>query len=219
MADNGNSSAGDANTDKTNNANNNGGNNSNDNKGNELTEEQLAKAFEHPRFKELTQAAKELKALKEQKSKEEEAKLKEDQKYKELVEKKDAEIENLKRQGETQVKKQAIITQAIAQGVRKEALDDVVRLVDLSQIQLDDSGNPTNTADIVKTLLTSKKYLLAEPDKVNMGNDNTNDNNTVTGKIWKWSEIQNGSRNNKWYEENKEEIEKAKKEGRIKYNE
>jgi hypothetical protein len=183
----------------------------------ELTEEQLAQAFEHPRFKELTKSAQELKVLKEKQAKEDEDKLKEKEQYKELVEKKEKEVEALKTQVVNQTKREAVISQAVVQGVRKEALDDVVKLVDLDSVKLDEDGKPVNIQEVMKTLLVTKPYLLADTTKINMGSDTTADDKTKPGTVMKWSEIQNNSRNHAWYEEHKGEIEKAKAEGRIDY--
>lgn len=184
----------------------------------ELTDEQWELAFKHPRFKDLTTKAKELEKLKADQAKAEEDKLKEKEAFKELADKYQAENESLKQQIANQTKRQAVISQAVAQGVRKEALDDVVRLVDLNTIQLDAEGNIANANQIVTELLTAKPYLLAEPDKKNIGTPNTADTGSKA-QFWKWSEIERQSRDNKWYTEHKEEIEKAKKEGRINYNE
>lgn len=184
----------------------------------ELTEVQLAKAFEHPRFKELAIQAQELKKLKEKLAEEEEAKLKEKEEYKILAEQKDAENTALKKQIIESNKKQALITQAIAQGVRKEALEDVVHLVDLESVHVDENGNVSNAETIIKSLLTTKSYLLAESNKLNMGTPNTSGQNG-NAQMWKWSDIQKKSHDHKWYEENKTEIDKAKREGRINYHE
>jgi len=184
----------------------------------ELTPELMAKAFEHPRFKELTKAAKELKELQEKLKKDDDAKLKEKEEYKTLAEQKEAEVAELKKQIGNQNKKQAIITQAIAQGVRKEALDDVVKLVDLEQVLTDDTGAVTNASDVIKNLLVAKSYLLADPKQTNLGTPNIG-GAVPTGKIWKFSEWQSQSRNHKYYEANKADFEQAKAEGRVNFSE
>ena len=184
----------------------------------ELTDEQWELAFKHPRFKDLTAKAKELEKLKADQAKAEEDKLKEKEAFKELADKYQAENESLKQQIVNQTKRQAVISQAVAQGVRKEALEDVVRLVDLNTIELDAEGNVANANTVVSELLTAKPYLLAEPDKKNIGTPTTADTGSKA-QFWKWSEIERQSRDNKWYTEHKEEIDKAKKEGRINYNE
>lgn len=191
---------------------------STDTKITELSEEQWELAFAHPRFKELNLKAKELEKLKEDQKKAEEQKLKEQEEYKTLADKYQQDNENLKKQITNQMKKQSVISEAIKSGVRKDAIDDVVKLVDIDSLEVDESGNPINTSEKVKSLLESKPYLLADEGKKNIGADKgTND--TGKSQFWKWSEIQKKSRDHAWYEANKVEIELAKKEGRINYSE
>ena len=184
----------------------------------ELTEAQWEVAFKHERFKDLTAKAKELAKLKADADKAEEEKLKEKEEFKGLADKYQAENESLKKQIINQSKRQAVISQAVVQGVRKEALDDVVRLVDLESVQVDAEDKVTNADIVVKELLASKTYLLADPDKKSIGVPNISDGGSKA-PFWKWSEIESKSKDNKWYTENKDEIEKAKREGRINYKE
>lgn len=184
----------------------------------DLSAEQWELAFKHPRFKELTERAKELDKLRKEIEKQEETKLKEKEEFKTLADKYQAENEMLKKQIVNQAKKQALLSQAVALGVRKEALDDVIRLVDLESIQVDESGNVTNADSVLKQLVESKSYLLAEGQKKNIGTSNISDSGSKS-QFWKWSDIEKKSKDHSWYMANKDEIEKAKTEGRINYTE
>jgi len=183
----------------------------------ELTEAQLAKAFEHPRFKELIDKSHELEDIKKKQKEADEKKLKEKEEFKTLAEQKEQEVTDLKKKLDNQSKTQALMTQAIAQGVRKEALEDVIKLVDLESVSLDANGKVVNADSAIKTLLATKPYLLTDPTKVTIGTPTTGGDNNAGKQFWKWSEIQEKSRNHTWYEANKAEIEAAKSEGRIDY--
>jgi hypothetical protein len=182
-----------------------------------LSEEQWSLAFNHPRFKELNQKAKELEKIKSELEKQEAERLKEKEDWKTLAEKRELEINELKNSVQNQAKRQAIISQAVSLGVRKEAIDDVIRLVDLNTLQFE-NDKVINADSVVKELLFNKPYLMAEAEKKTFGTPNVSDNGAKS-QFWKWSEIEKNSRDFKWYQANKEEIEKAKKEGRINYRE
>lgn len=184
----------------------------------ELTDDELKLAFKHPRFKELTEKAKELDKIKKERELDEENKLKEQAKFEELANKFKAEKDDLIKKLSDQQKKQSVIAQAIALGVRKEAIDDVVKLIDLESLEVDENNEPKNTLNVVKTLLDNKPYLLSNDGKTNIGSTTTTSEPNKS-QFWKFSEIQKKSHDNKWYEENKAEIEKAKLEGRINYKE
>lgn len=184
---------------------------------NNLNEEQWALAFNHPRFKELNQKAKELEKIKLELEKQEAERLKEKEDWKTLAEKREMEINELKNSVQNQTKRQAIISQAVSLGVRKEAIDDVIRLVDLNNLTIE-NDSVINADQVVKELVMNKPYLLAESEKRTIGTPNVSDNGAKS-QFWKWSEIERNSRDFKWYSENKQEIEKAKREGRINYKE
>ena len=184
----------------------------------ELSEEQWKVAFEHPRFKDLNAKAKDYDKLLKQQSEKEEAELRAKEQFKELAEKKEAEIVALKESITARDKRQALMTEAVKAGVRAEALDDVVRLVDIGSVELDEEGNPVNATQTIQSLLEAKPYLKADGTKTTIGADVGTSGNSKS-PFWKWSEIQRNSRDYAWYEANKEAIELAKKEGRVNYKE
>ncbi len=123
-----------------------------------LSEEQWSLAFNHPRFKELNQKAKELEKIKSELEKQEAERLKEKEDWKTLAEKRELEINELKNSVQNQAKRQAIISQAVSLGVRKEAIDDVIRLVDLNTLQFE-NDKVINADSVVKELLFNKPRL------------------------------------------------------------
>lgn len=185
-----------------------------------LSEEQWQKVFEHDRFKQLNQKAKEAeKALKEKleaEKAEKQKKLKEEGKLQELLDETKKELDELKGSYSTKQLENQILS--IASRLNVVDTDAVVRLVDSSKIEYDKEGNPTNVEDVVTTLLKEKSYLTStdkSPD-VGAGSNATTESQSADFVITK-SELKEKLKDYKWYEDNKENIKQWEKEGRIDY--
>jgi hypothetical protein len=169
----------------------------------------------------LKDTKKQLEKIQKEREEAEKKKLEEQNEFKELYEKANGELESLRDSLKRDRKKSAIRTEATKAGVLPDALDDVVNLIDLDSISLDEDNNPTNVTDVIKTFVLNKPYLLTDQGRKNIGSDTSGagDGRPKTGKIWKQSEVLKLAKNNKWWEENKEEINKAKAEGRYLFKE
>ncbi len=185
----------------------------------ELTEAQWEQVFQHSRFKELNEKAKnaeaELEKVKKAEEKAKQDKLKEEGKLQELLEAKEKELEDL----ENSFKQQKIENQIVSVASRLNVVDTdaVARLLDSSKIETDDKGNPTNVEDVVKTLLSEKPYL-AKEGTTNVGSDaNTSTESQNANFVITQSELKENLKDHKWYEENKDNITQWQKEGRIDY--
>ncbi len=180
-------------------------NNGNGGQGNaqELTKEQLEMAFKHPRFKELADAASELKKLKaEQKTREEEDM------------KKKGEFEQLatsyKSKFETAQIDNALQLAALKAGVVDP--EAVLKLVDRSKVKLDEAGNVTGVDETVKALIEAKPYLVNKNSNGFANGTNPADGNSNTQvKKFKLSQIQNSE----FYRKNEADIVEAYKHGMI----
>jgi hypothetical protein len=185
----------------------------------ELTEAQWEQVFQHSRFKELNDKAKkaeaELTKVKEAEEKAKQDKLKEEGKLQELLEAKDKELEALK----NSFKQQKVESQIVSVASRLNVVDTdaVARLIDTSKFEYDDEGNPTNTEDVVKALLSDKPYL-AKEGTTNVGSDaNTSTESQNANFVITQSELKAKLKDHKWYEDNKDNITQWQKEGRIDY--
>lgn len=136
-------------------------------------EEFLRKAFEHPRFKELTKRAKEAEAqlakIEKERADAEAAKLKESAQFQTLYEQAQAKAAQLEAdltavQAERQadMKRAALRDAAQAAGFNPQAAKDAPLFVDLAQVELDDTGKPIKaTVDrAIKALAQERAYLL-----------------------------------------------------------
>lgn len=186
-----------------------------------LTEEQWAKVFQHPRFSELSKRAKsaerELEKIQKAKEKENQDKLKEEGKYQELLEAKEKEIENLK-SSISELKLTSGIM-SVASKLNVVDTDAVARLIDRSKLETDkDSGEYTNIEDVVKELLSEKPYLAKEGSSVssNIGSNSNATTDSQNGNfVITRSELTAKLQDHSWYEEHKDEILQWQKEGRI----
>lgn len=179
-----------------------------------LTDEQLGKLYEdprlynHPRFKELAAAKKERDQLVLEKSEAEKKKLAEDGKFKELAEaaqkERDEAIQNL---NNTKVESAIERTAAKLGAVDAEA---VAKLLDRTNVKIDDTGTITGVEDAIKALQTSKPYLFGKGATATMGNP-TNPSTSNAGIRYKKSQLQNAA----FYQANEKDIMLAYKEGRI----
>jgi hypothetical protein len=182
-----------------------------------LTDEQWETAFKSPRFKELSQKAKEAEArlqeIENAKKSEAEKKLLEEKKYEELLKAKEDELMQLRTEREQSVKQQSIISVAVKLGARDP--DAIAKLIDQTKVAVDKDGNVSGVEDAVKALLADKPYLASTQPASNIGSGANSEASDGNKKMWKKSELTNKMQDHKWYEENKEEIHAAIAEGRV----
>lgn len=200
MADENNAGAGATGTE-----NNNESSNASDAKnGNEvqLTEEQLAAAFKHPRFKELTSQAQELKTLKAQ----EQARAEEEAKKKGEFEK----LFNDQKKANETLRMDNAITLAAGKVGAVDA-EAILKLVDRSKLKIDESGQVVGVEEAVKALLESKPYLAGKGGSLGNGTS-PGDGDAGTGtKKFKLSQIQNAE----FWKKNEKDILEAIKHNQI----
>lgn len=181
----------------------------------ELTDEQWEVAFQHPRFKELTQAKSEyeqkMQELETQRKEEQEAKLKEEKKWQTLAEQREQELSEYKQRIETQTKQQSVYSEAVKAGAVNP--DVVVKLVDATQINTNEDGT-NNAGELVGKLLEENPYLKgkANPDA---GQKTTTSNNENQKRTYTESEIRQLARDGQWMADNQEEYYTAFSEGRV----
>lgn len=176
-----------------------------------LTEEQWKQVYTSPRFKELLGFKEKAEKLESEKTEAEKHKLEEDKKYQELWEKEKTEKAALSEKVKQQSVQFAVVTEALKAGIKDT--DAAVKLLDFSGVEFDDQGNPKNVADLVAKLVKDKPYLVsANPTNSGTGEAPAN---AAGKKIWKLSELRKNLRDHEWYKKNKDEVEAARKEGRI----
>lgn len=167
------------------------------------------RTFTHPRFKELAAAKKRADALEAEKKAAEDKKLEENNEWKTLAEKREAELNETKTQAQ-----QIRIDSAIEREAHKLGVVDseaVLKLLDRSTVQIDDTGSIVGVTEALTKLLTDKPYLKGEGITPSMGNPSNpgNPNNNV--KTFKLSELQDPA----FYQKNEKEIREAIKAGKI----
>lgn len=160
--------------------------------------------FKHSRFKELNEAAKEAKALKEAQAKAEEEKMKEQGKYKELLDKKEAELAEL-RESVTGSRIDAKLTGLLAQQGVVDA-EAALKLIDRSKIAVGDDGSVSGAEDAVNALKEGKGYLFSkQPARVGGGTNPSPSGDAGGAKTFYQSQFNDS----KFYQANKEDILKA----------
>lgn len=188
-----------------------------------LTQEQLAQAFEHPRFKELAQSKQELDELKANLAKDEEAKLAKNQEYQKLLEKRDSELEEAKKTASELRIQTAIERQAVKAGITDT--EAAVKLIDRDKIQVDEKGNITGAEEAITALVEARPYLVTGTNKVNIGTGTNPDKPAGQSHPISW--VRKQWANPTWVRAKHEEyggitgeayLNKIEKEGRIDYN-
>jgi hypothetical protein len=91
------------------------------------------------------------------------AKLSESERLQQQYAKLQADHDAATRQYQEQLTQLLVEREAAKLGVRPEAIEDVVRLLDWAELQHDDSGKPTNAGELIAKLLKNKPYLAATP--------------------------------------------------------
>lgn len=168
------------------------------------------RVWDHPRFKELTTAAQELKQIKEKQKADEENTLKEQNKWKELAEAKDQEIGTLKNQVQ-----QSVVNNQLLMAFQKVGFidaDAALKLVDRANIKVNEDGTVTGVTEAVEQLKTKSPYLVGKPGAVTVGSSsgNPSDQNQGTPRF-KHSQIKDPV----FYREHEAEIMQAMKLGTI----
>jgi hypothetical protein len=207
------------------NENNNGAQNNQNNQGNQNTatfdpskvsDEDFAKVFDdprtfqHSRFKELTDAQKELQKIKADQAKAEEERLKEQGKHQELADAKAKEAETLRAELVTTRIDTSLLMEANKLGIVDP--DAALKLVDRSGITHDDTTKAVSGAkEALEALLKDKPYLAGKGTTRIGSPSNPTGQNTGELKRFKHSEIQDPE----FYRKNEKDILASLKAGLI----
>lgn len=185
-----------------------------DGQGVQLTDEQLAAAFNHPRFKSLNERAKKADDLERQAQEAAEAAAKEQGKFEDLYKQANERASTL----EGQLKQTRIENAVTIEAAKLGVVDPnaAVKLLDQSGITVGDDGTISGVAEAVKALQQSSPYLFKTPAQGSVGSGNSNPaggaNNAQAE--FKYSEIQDLE----FYKKNQAAIDKAVAESRIDMN-
>lgn len=177
-------------------------------------DEDFSKVFEdpriwnHPRFKELNEQAKEAKSLKEKQKVDEEKKLAENKKFEELAQRHAAERDEWKNKYTSSTVDAAIMAEAAKKGITD--LDAAKKLIDRTKIVINDDGTVRGVSESVDGLIKDKPYLKGANNRsVGTGSNPPDpDNNTE----FTMSQIADPA----FYAAHRVEILKAQAQGRIK---
>ncbi len=180
-----------------------------------LSDEQLLKVLEHPNFfniprvKELREKAAQADKLTESQRKAAEDKLKEEKKWEELSQQKETENATLKEQIKTSNINSALTALLVKENVVD--LDGALKLVDRSQISVDDNGTVTGIDGALTALKTDKAYLFNGSSQPNVGNPSNPTGTQPTGPMkFKRSQL-----TQEFINANKDEVYKAMNAGLI----
>lgn len=184
-----------------------GGGQNPDNKPLELTPEQLAAAFQHPRFKELNEKAKKADDLEAKAKADAEQKAKDDGKWQEIATAKEQEAKAATDRANRVIQDSNIKVAALQAGVIDA--DAALALIDRSKIQVDENGNVTGLEDAIKSLVESKPYLVNKSNGTTRIGSGSNPGGTgdQAPKRFKASQLTD----TKFFRENEKEIMEAMK--------
>lgn len=184
-----------------------------------LSADQLADVFEnpalyeHPRFKQLTSAAQELKTLKDKQAKDEEKRLEEQNEHKTLAEQRKSELEKRDETIKNMTIDQKLTTALVAAG--SVDIEAALKLADRDKLAVDANGNVTGVEDVMNALKTGKPYLFKAGDGTpspSLGSPTQGDPNNPSGPAkFKRSQLKDPA----FYKEHRDEILKAAKAGLI----
>lgn len=181
------------------------------NGGVQLTDEQLAAAFNHPRFKSLNERAKKADELEKQQQEAERKAAEEQGKFQDLY--KSAEERATK--AEAALKQTRIENAATLAAAKLGVIDPAaaIKLMDQSSITVSDDGTISGVEDAVKALQQSSPYLFKTQAQGSVGDGNTNPGNGANNQAseFTYSQIQDLE----FYKKNQAAIDKAVAEGRI----
>lgn len=147
------------------------------------------KLYEHTRFKNLNDQAKQAKILSDEKKAAEEKRLTDEKNFQELAKRKEDEAKSWQTKAEA-----ATIDNRIAWEAQKLGVVDIeaaTKLIDRNGIKLGEDGSVTGVAEAVKALVDSKPYLKGgSPQKPNIGGGTNPNNPNNTVPRFKLSQIQ-----------------------------
>ncbi len=182
-----------------------------------LTEDDLAKLYDdprlynHPRFKQLNERAKKAKEFEENQARMEEESLKKKGEFEKLASQKDEEAKSWKSKFTTSLTDNAILAAASKKGIQD--VDAALKLIDRSNVNVDDDGKVSGVDSAIEALAKDKPYLLS----INRGKvgSATNPADTTAGaKKFKFSDVSNVE----FYQKNFKEIQEAMRTGNIDYD-
>ena len=175
-----------------------------------LTDEQLQAAFQHPRFKELAQQAKEAKELKAAQAQREEEEAKAKGEFEKLADQYKSEAQQAKDALATERANNSIFAEAVKAGITD--MDAAVKLIDRGSIKINDDGSVEGVAEAVAKLVEAKPYLKSAAPAVNVGTPtNPDPNSPANPAAFTGSQI----KDHKFYLEHQKDIDKAVDEGRV----
>ncbi len=164
--------------------------------------------FNHPRFKNLNERAKQADALKAQQEEDQKKALAEQGKWKELAEQREKEVGEAKTQLQQQKADNKILAEAAKLGVVDA--EAVLKLVDRSNIKIEDDG-VSGVTEALAALLQAKPYLKGKAADIKIG-DGTNPGDGNTPKIkFKLSQLKDAA----FYRKHEAEIQEAMKNHQI----
>lgn len=174
----------------------------------QLTDEQLAAAFNHPRFKALNDKAKKADELEKQQQKAAEEAAKKNGEFEKLY----TEANTRAEQAEQALQQERINNAAIAEASKLGVVDAqaAIKLLDKSNVTVSDDGTISGVEEAVKDLASKSPYLFKTPNQQPVGSGSNPDGNNNSTEFT-YSQIQDLS----FYKENQPAIDKAIAEGRI----
>lgn len=183
-----------------------------------LEGEQLQKVLENPnlfklpRIAEALDAQKQLKKVQEDQQKAKEQSLTEQKKFEELAENRAKEIESLNKRIQDNEVNSVLTTKLYEQKVVD--LDGALKLVDKSQINIDENGNIIGVEQALESLKTGKPYLFNNSGTAQVGSANNpaSDTSTQSTGRYKFKESQITP---EFYQEHKKELDEAGRLGLI----
>ena len=177
-----------------------------------LGDEDFAKIFDdprvwqHKRFKELTELAKEAKKLIKAEDDRKEKDLEENKKFQELADKRKAERDEAQTKLQQEKVNNALLAEASKAGVVD--VEATLKLIDRDKVTVDDDGKVSGVEDAVKTLIEDKPFLKGEGvQPTNIGSGTNPGANLTNVKKFTLSQVQNPE----FYQEHRDDIQKAYK--------
>lgn len=163
----------------------------------------------HPRFKSLNERAKKADKLEKEKSEAEEKALADNKKFEELATKREAERDAANSKLTQSLQDNRIITEATKIGVVD--IEAVLKLVDRSNIAIDDNGIITGATEAVQALVAGKPYLKGKANVTIGSATNPGADSDNAPKSFKLSQLQDPA----FYKEHEADIAKAYAAGKI----
>ena len=178
-----------------------------------LSDEQLTKVLEDPRIwkterlAQLRAESKELKELRKKQDTAEKKKLEKEGKYKELLGKTQKELEQANASISKLEMRNKIANAAVAKGIKD--VDAAVKLIDTSKVTKGEDGEYSGLTEAVESLVKDRPYLVNSQQSVGSPSNPGQGEGGV--KRYTVSQIQDPE----FYQEHRDDIIKAQREGRI----